>query len=148
MDAKDLIAQLVKILASDSTKNVDYSEPKDGDGLEVVLGGFREVSKANGEKYSNFNVYLKCDRDDIGVLIGGFRLMGGKICPPTKYNPGTKRTFNISYVSQTVANKIYDALRDRGVELGLRAQATYPLIYNEENVVKFLPETARARGAR
>lgn len=103
---------------------------------KCFLSELRRREKKNGEVYYAFNAYI--DQGEFKFLIGGFRVSKGKILPPFKFNPGTKKVFNTLYVSEAVARVMYDALSTVVEGLDSFEDATRTLLVTKARYDTFL----------
>lgn len=106
--------------------------------IKCFVSDFKPYSKKNGEQYLNFNAYIEDTKAKFSMLIGGLRISKGKILPPTKFNPGTKKTFNTLYMSHAAAGAIYEELSHYVEGLDPLEEAIRSLVYTKEKYEMFL----------
>lgn len=135
MDKKLLVALLGELIKDESAKP---DEPRDLGPIEARVGSFRRIEKANGGSYESFNAYVGVRGAGLGVLLAGLRLMEGKICPPARFNVGSKKFFNTAYTSRGAAEAIWNALRASGRDLAPIDEATRSLLYTDEKIRNWL----------
>lgn len=105
---------------------------------EVVISALKEHKKNNGETYHSFNALIQIPGASAGFLLGGFKISKGRLMVPTKFNPGTKKTFNILYVSRDVAEAIYQRLKRMDVDMVLKEDAVRGIVYDQKKLNLFL----------
>lgn len=132
--------QLIRNLLGQILIEEGVGEPpaKNGRGeVEVFVDHFRSLP--NGTTV--FNVLIQHPALKLGILINTLRIMnGGKLYPPVKPpGKGSKSFFTILYVSQFVADLIYDAVLAQGYELARKDKATRPLVYDGRVFKKVMP---------
>lgn len=111
--------------------------------IQVVTGGWRELKKGKtNQTFISFNAYIYSVGEKLGVLITGLRVSGGKILPPVKWNPMSKKFFNTSYFSEETARAISESVRVAQPDLPLDdgdGSWTH-LVYDTKRLAQLLPE--------
>jgi len=108
----------------------------------AICGSLKQL----GPEHYTFNAYVKNDACGFGAVIAGLRVIQGKLTPPARFNPGTKRYFNILFVSRKTAEAIYQALHEAFPELALLPLegAIGTLTYSAKSIAKLIPEAIAA----
>lgn len=112
-------------------------------GIEVVIGGKRLLTKNKGwDTFTSFNAYIAIHDVGAAILLTGLRVSNGKVLPPVKWNPKTKKFFNMAYTSKNVARAIAECIRQEwpDIEVEDGDSAWRSLAYDDKRITQLLPD--------
>jgi hypothetical protein len=109
--------------------------------MQVVLGARRQITKKNtNSTYETFNAYIGDEASGVGSLIAGLRISKGKLLPPVKFNPRTKKFFNTLYLSTRVAQTIIEEVKVLwpDIELAKDSESIKAIVYSPTKFAQLL----------